>query len=269
MKSKPTLRQGTASPISLKLEVAEKKTNLSDAVYAGIKKAMLTGDIAPGSWLQEEQIAQQLSISRTPVREAINRLHGEGLLIPVYRMGWMTIDLKSDQLDSLYEIREKVELAFFDSSARNLSLDEYKSYKDRFLAIKSDLEKTNQNEDLFEKTRLNMMELDRAFHDHLIIASENKYWIKFYMQIRDLINISIIKYTHSVENLFCALSEHIEILDRLIDNDVDQARELMLNHIHRIWLSVGANCKKEQIRVLRMEFSHSSAAEFQSKESAP
>ena len=269
MKSKPTLRRGMAPPISLKIEVKEKKTNLSDAVYAGIKKAILTGNIAPGSWLQEEQIAQQLSISRTPVREAINRLHGEGLLILVYRKGWMTIDLTSDQLDSLYEVREKVELVFFERSARNLSLNEYKSYKDRFLAIKSDLEKTNQNEDLFEKTRLNMMDVDRAFHDHLIIASGNEYWIKLYMQIRDLINISIIKYTLSAENIFCALSEHIEILDRLIDNDVDQARELMLNHIHRIWLSVGANCKKEQIMVLRKEFSHSSAVEFKSKESAP
>ncbi len=269
MKSKPTLRQGTASPISLKLEVAEKKTNLSAAVYAGIKKAMLTGDIAPGSWLQEEQIAQQLSISRTPVREAINRLHGEGLLIPVYRMGWMTIDLKSNQLDSLYEVREKVELAFFDSSARNLSLDEYKSYKDRFLAIKNELEKADQNADRFEKTRLKLMELDRAFHDHLIFASGNEYWIKLYMQIRDLIIISIVRHSLSVENLINVLSEHIEILDRLIDNDVDQARELMLNHIHKTWLAIGENCKKEQIRILRKEFSHSSAVEFHSKESAP
>ena len=250
MTPKPHTKRSASPRGSLQVGTPDKAANLSDSAYASIKNAILTGTFKPGSWLQEEQIAQQLAISRTPVREAIKRLHGEGLLIPVYRKGWKTVDLTSDQLDSLYEVREKIELAFFESAARRLAASDYAVYRDKFLAIQNELEKVASNAERCDKTRIAFMELDRAFHDHLIFASGNEYWIKLYMQIRDLIIISIVRHSLSADNVASALADHLAILDELIEGDVDRARQRMLDHIQNTRQAIGESWKNERIRVL-------------------
>ncbi|WP_311733088.1 GntR family transcriptional regulator [Granulicella mallensis] len=57
-----------------------KTPNLTEMTYLRIKQSVLTGSIEPSFWLTEEHIATQLGVSKSPVREALNRLEGEGLI---------------------------------------------------------------------------------------------------------------------------------------------------------------------------------------------
>jgi DNA-binding GntR family transcriptional regulator len=81
----------------------------ADIVFEAIDQAILNGDIAPGSRLTEEQLAAQFGISRGPLREAINRLEGRGLIERVPHAGVRVVALSDADLDEIYAMREVLE----------------------------------------------------------------------------------------------------------------------------------------------------------------
>lgn len=84
-------------------------TTLADSAYQRISEALLAGDIEPGSRLVMDQLAQQLDISRTPVRDALLRLEREGMIQPTGRRGYVVRELQSVDSLHLYQAREAVE----------------------------------------------------------------------------------------------------------------------------------------------------------------
>lgn len=84
---------------------------LADQAYRRISEAMLSGRLAPGSRLVMDDLAAELSISRTPVRDALYRLEREGLLQAVGRRGGFVVrSLSPDDIKHLYDAREAVEV---------------------------------------------------------------------------------------------------------------------------------------------------------------
>lgn len=82
---------------------------LADVAYQRISDAMLAGDIAPGTRLVMDQLAEQLDISRTPVRDALLRLEHEGLIEPSGRRGYVVRAIGEGETLYLYEAREAIE----------------------------------------------------------------------------------------------------------------------------------------------------------------
>ena len=83
--------------------------SLGDAVYQRIIDAILVGDIVPGARLVMDQLAEELDISRTPVRDALRRLEREGLLEPAGRRGYAVRAVNDADVLHVYELREAVE----------------------------------------------------------------------------------------------------------------------------------------------------------------
>lgn len=83
--------------------------SLADIAYEQISRAMLSGDIKSGSRLVMDQLATELDISRTPVRDALLRLEREGLIEPSGRRGYVVREPSRDEALQLYEAREAVE----------------------------------------------------------------------------------------------------------------------------------------------------------------
>lgn len=81
----------------------------ADAVFEAIDLAILNGQIEPGSKLTEEQLAAQFGISRGPLREAINRLEGRGLIKRVPHAGVRVLALSDADLEEIYAMREVLE----------------------------------------------------------------------------------------------------------------------------------------------------------------
>jgi DNA-binding GntR family transcriptional regulator len=84
--------------------------SLADAAYRRISEAMLSGTLAPGSRLVMDVLAAQLQISRTPVRDALQRLEREGLIEPAGRRGLVVRTLGPDDVRQLFESREAIEV---------------------------------------------------------------------------------------------------------------------------------------------------------------
>lgn len=85
------------------------RTTLADAAYGKISEAMLTGELPPGTRLVMDTLAEQLGISRTPVRDALLRLEREGAIVPAGRQGYIVHELTLDEIEAIYQVREAVE----------------------------------------------------------------------------------------------------------------------------------------------------------------
>jgi DNA-binding GntR family transcriptional regulator len=84
---------------------------LADAVYATLRAAILTGVLGERAPLREDRLARSLSVSRTPVREALKALSREGLLAPANGKGVAVVPMDARDLEELYEIRGALEPA--------------------------------------------------------------------------------------------------------------------------------------------------------------
>ncbi len=84
-------------------------TSSVDAAYAAVRDGIVSGEHAAGSRLREEDLAEALGVSRTPVREALRRLHSEGLVELEPRRGALVATWGADELDEIFELRALVE----------------------------------------------------------------------------------------------------------------------------------------------------------------
>ncbi|MEW6474197.1 MAG: GntR family transcriptional regulator [Actinomycetota bacterium] len=85
------------------------RRSLAEEAYQRITAAMLSGAIAPGARLVMDALAEELEISRTPVRDALRRLEQEGLIEPAGRRGFVVRQIDAEEIRQTYEAREAIE----------------------------------------------------------------------------------------------------------------------------------------------------------------
>ena len=82
---------------------------LRDVVFNTLRKAILTGELQPGERLMEIHLANQLGVSRTPIREAIHKLALEGLVIMIPRRGAEVAQITEKSLKDVLEVRRALD----------------------------------------------------------------------------------------------------------------------------------------------------------------
>jgi DNA-binding GntR family transcriptional regulator len=91
-------------------EKLTKKGDLNEIVYRRLKELILSGRLRPGNQLHHQELADQLSVSRTPVRESLERLCQEGYAARRPRRGYFVAEVGTADVQDLYETREALEL---------------------------------------------------------------------------------------------------------------------------------------------------------------
>jgi len=227
-----------AAKSPIKLKRIRTRGPLGEKVYQILKEAIIHGRLAPGTWLQEEQLTQAMGISRTPLREAIHRLTSEGLVEVIPRKGAHIIELSDDDLADLFEAREVIETAFLVRSARNMSPADFQRIRDALTQAEKEMVEAAADPVLFDEKRQRYLEVDRAFHDELIVACGNKSWVKLYYNIRDRIEF----YGHQISlvpsRFRIAIEDHLAIVDALLAGEFLRAQQLMKEHIRNMPVSI-------------------------------
>ncbi|MHC5249388.1 GntR family transcriptional regulator [Enterococcus sp. LJL120] len=100
-----------------KIDFTQRKP-LAEVVYLGLKEAILDGTFPLGERINENSLAVQLSISRTPIRKALNRLIEEDLVDHVYDYGTFVKSVNLDKIREIYKIRKSLEVLLYDEVAR-------------------------------------------------------------------------------------------------------------------------------------------------------
>ena len=151
-------------------------TPLAQRAYTAVREAVDRGELAPGDRVSEYQVASWLKISRTPAREALQRLEAEGLLAYSPRRGLVVVTMDEHALDELYQAREIIEGAIARFAADNGSGPELSA-----ILRHSDLEPSLVDD------RERMYQHNREFHELIRRAAHNRYMAKVSASLHDFV----------------------------------------------------------------------------------
>ncbi len=197
---------------------------LGDAVYNRIRDAIISGELEPGTPLRVPAIAQELGVSRSPVREAIIRLTGERLAHSEPRLGAVVTEIKRQDLVCLYEIREVLE-----GLAARLAATSKESVPIEYLEDllhKDDNAVTHGNID-------EHIELDLSFHRLVRRIAGNAELTRLLDQIESQVRIAMLTVTVT-SGPHLAVDEHKLIYKAIQSRDPDGAEKCMRAHISRL-----------------------------------
>jgi len=194
--------------------------DLRQIVYQKIRDAIVTGLIKPGEKLSEVELADKLAVSRTPVREAIRQLTQSGLVELIPRKGAYVRKLTAEDISDFYDVRLALELLAIERLCSKTPPEELKRFREIFSSFSSD--------DPMEFVRL-----DTEFHLRLCEAANNRFLMTIFNNLYDLLQLYR---RHSVAGLplKSLASEHVEIIDAILERDEERAKAAMRNHLERL-----------------------------------
>ncbi len=208
-----------------------------EAAYGVIRRRILDGEFELGSRLSEVTLAKELSLSRTPVREAINRLIAEGLVVRQAQKGLYVINPDSAEIEDYIDIRVSLEqLAVREciSRATDSELSEVSAAISEFRnALKEcDYDVCNA--------------LDSEFHSTIAGLSRNAKLISMLSDLADYFQLvrSAEKKTHPKEKNERTLREHKAIADAILQRDVAAASEAVSKNIETMRENLWSNVKE-------------------------
>ncbi|EMA3773777.1 GntR family transcriptional regulator [Vibrio cholerae] len=217
MKSSPLVRQAST----------EKESTKSENLTEYLIEAIVEGQLAPGSKISEPELAKQFQVSRGPLREALMRVEGLGLIERIPHIGARVIQLSPTKLVELYAVREALEGMAARLAARNITEIE-------LAGLESLLSTHSTHIDQVEGASYFHQQGDFDFHYRIIQASRNQQLIgllcdELYHLLRMYRYQSPRSHSRPVE----ALEEHKFILRTIRQRDEELAEMLMRRHISR------------------------------------
>ena len=198
---------------------------LRDVAYAKIRKKILSGEFAPGHFLAEGALADELGVSRTPVREALERLRKEKLVRRVAGRGVFVSEIRIEDVRELFEVREALECLAIRLAIEYIPEEALDEFRETFIDIQA--REANQESIPLET----QIAIDRHFHEFIAHQSQNQMLIQF---LGDIFNHNerIMAVTTRIPSRFRASTrEHLSVLEALKYRDVAGAEDAMRRHI--------------------------------------
>lgn len=194
-----------------------KNSNIKNQVYATIKERLINCEYAPGSFLNETKLAEDLGCSRTPIREALSQLEFDNLIKIIPKKGIYVCDISLNDIQQIFQTRLEIEPVTLHMSYESLSPDLLYAFREKF---------TNETGDI-----PNGYKLDTAMHLCLIEHCSNRYLVEMMKKVFEDNTRVIVCSKENQEHIDEAREEHIAILDALIAKDIVRATDLMRTHI--------------------------------------
>jgi DNA-binding GntR family transcriptional regulator len=138
-------------------------------VYEQIRQAIVEGHYSPGQRLIEQRIAEELSLSRTPVREALHRLEAEGLVQSEPNRGAVVRALSVDDIADIYGLRARLEGYAAELAAQRATPEEIAAIDDGIAAFAHALAMPAQDLDVVRETH----DANRRIHDAILVAAKH------------------------------------------------------------------------------------------------
>lgn len=198
--------------------------SLRDLAYEDIRDAILSGALPPGQRVKERDVAEQMGISTTPVKEALRRLEQEGLVVSQPRRGAVVSTLAQIPVEEIEEIRGLLEAMAARLAAERLS--------EADLARLGTLveEMTVLTREMREPQR-RIADVD-AFHRIILQGARNDFLVRFVATLNPFERIHRTEYIDPTEAA-TILAEHRAIHEALAARDGEAAERLMFQHYDR------------------------------------
>ena len=194
-----------------------KKQNLKLQAYTILKNKLVECEYAPGSMLNEAQIATELGFSRTPIREAISILEMEGFVTIVPKKGILVTDILLSDIVQIFQARMEIEPVTLKMGGPYMPKEEIQEWIHIFESEESSVSQGYKT--------------DTAMHLAIISHCNNAYIIDMMKKIFDKNTRIIVSSTENKAHLQEARKEHLEILHYLLDEDYELAASKMRTHV--------------------------------------
>lgn len=198
---------------------------LADHVFDQLRTAIVSGEFAPGSKINEPQLAERYGISRGPLREAIRRLEGCKLVEIKPNIGAKVISLSGSQAIEIYEIRESLEGLACRLAASCATAGDCESLRHLLAQHEEQIESENGS-------RYYQQEGDLDFHFQVVQLSGNERLIQLLCgELYHLLRLYRAQTSNQPSRPEQAFKEHHRIVDAIEEQDGELAEILMRRHI--------------------------------------
>lgn len=215
-------------------------SSISDLAYDTILEEIISGKIPAGTAISEHSLAKKMEISRTPVREAIRRLKHEGVVEQFPRCGTVVRYPSPDEIRELYEFREALECYAVRRAAdvaQKEDISKLEALVDENRRLAHALKESGDS--VLEGAALKrFLEIDMAFHQHLLEMSGNRRILKSVRGSRVITRIfGTPRQVHDLSIVAWVYRRHARILKCIRDGKGELASHYMAEHI-------SASCEK-------------------------
>lgn len=195
---------------------------LRDVVFNTLRRAIITGEFAPGERLMEISLANRLGVSRTPVREAIRKLELEGLVIMIPRKGAQVAKITEKSLRDVIEIR-----CVLEEFAASLACERItEEGKEKLKEAHRQFVEAAQTNDIID-----IVEKDEQFHDAIFQATCNDRLITIINNLREQFYRYRMEYVKDIEQHSVLVTEHEQLLHAIFSQNSETAKQIMRTHL--------------------------------------
>lgn len=222
--SRPSTSSGRAggSARPQRLEPLTETLQLGTRAYRALVNGIVDGQIEPGTQMRPDVIAEQLEISVTPVREALHRLEGDGLVVKLPYQGWFVREFTEQEVRELYALRADLEAFGARLACKNATTDQLAELR-AFQAI---------GEDALSKQDMDAYRLyNRDLHAAIIRAAGNSYLSSVMSQLSLQSQMLMARTIRLVGRPSRAIEEHHELVELIAAGQEREASGLMERHI--------------------------------------
>jgi DNA-binding GntR family transcriptional regulator len=197
---------------------------LYEEVADQLRVRIFAHELAPGTWIDEQTLAKEFGISRTPLREAIKVLAAEGLITMKLRRGAYVTEVNRGDLEQIFTILSLLEGQAAKEAATKAQEKDLNELDDMHLR----LEKAAADRNLEQ-----FFEVNVRFHERIIAIANNPWMTSVIADLRKVLKLQRKDSLSRSGRLQSSLSEHREILKALLKRDPIAAEQAMRTHLAR------------------------------------
>lgn len=192
---------------------------IRDEVYLQIRKAIIRGDYKPNEKLQEEDLAEQLGTSRTPVREALRKLESEKLVTYYPHRGTVVSEVSDDEIEDLFVVRTLIESLI----ARRAAVRATPADIGRLISCLEKAESSSEPDEILSSVD--------AFNEMIFRISGAEQLTSLNRRVREHLQRLLVSNHLEPERREQAAAEHKKIVEALAANDPDLAEKYTKEHM--------------------------------------
>lgn len=196
-----------------------------ELAYQSLKHRLLGGEFAPGRRLGEERLAAELGVSRTPIREALSRLHSEGLVERLSDGGYGPSLVDLHLVRELYEIRfalERCAIRRPNDGGPTHDLEAIEALRSDWIELEVPASESEVDTDF--------VLLDEDFHERVAGAAGNRVLVEQLHKVNERIRIVRMQDFLTLDRIAQTIEQHLAILDPLVDGDLAEAEVRLTGH---------------------------------------
>jgi DNA-binding GntR family transcriptional regulator len=210
---------------------------LRDIVCDTIRDQIVRGDHPPGSHLVEERLAQELGVSRNPIREALRVLASEEFVQVVPRRGAVVATPSDEDVLEVFEVRVALEALAARLAARKRDEEDLAAFADTLERSRVALERGDAGE---------LTALNSAFHERVLLAAGNSYLRAVMMHMRSRMQWIFSQTARSSRGRH-SLEEHVALYEAIAEQHEDEAARLAVQHVKAAEDSYWTAVRSEQL----------------------